>query len=45
MSGDKKPEVELRDQQVNVSSNSDEDAESLPIVDWTYEEEVKAKRK
>lgn len=47
MSGDSKPEVALSDKQVINTSNGsiDEDAETPSLVDWTYEEEVKAKRK
>lgn len=41
-----KAETVLSDKQVtSASHSSDEDPESPPVMDWTYEEESKAKRK
>lgn len=45
MSGESEPEVKLSEQQISVVKGSDGDAESLPALDWTHDEEVKAKRK
>lgn len=43
---DLKAETVLSDKQVaSASHSSDEDPESPPVMDWTYEEESKAKRK
>lgn len=47
MSGESKPEVALSDKQIinTRSGSSYGDAETPSPVDWTYDEEVKAKRK
>lgn len=46
MSADGKPEVALSDQHIHgVGNSSDEDVESPSVMNWTREEEVKAKRK